>query len=228
MIFPAADRVMDTSISKYWKLIPKMNKWSKSEIKQWQDERFKILVEDAYANTRYYRNLMDSMGIIPSDVSHTEDVKLFPALTKDIIKTNYLDMLSKNSANIKHKECRTGGSTGDPLTYIQSHKAWSYVSADNIVNFEKTDYRYGDAFVALGSTSIMIDKPQSWKHKIYYKLKNKHGLSGINLTDEILSQYLDYFDKKKIYYIYGYASSIYLLARYAIKTGWNGKIKGCL
>jgi phenylacetate-CoA ligase len=82
-------------------------------------------------------------------------------------------------------------------------------------------------FVALGSTSLYLNKKKSLKHYIFYKLKNKIGLNGINMSPKICKNYLDLIQKKKIKYIYGYASSIYLLADFAIKNKIKIKINIC-
>lgn len=227
VLMPLADKTMGTSICKYWKLIPEMNRWSKEAIHDWQSDRFKKLVKEAYSNTVYYRKLMDKMDITPGDIKSIDDVKLFPALTKGHVRANFDGLLAKNSASIKHRISYTGGSTGDPLKFIQSHDAWSFSNAHTIVNWEKIGFKYGDPYLALGSTSIMVDKKQSLKHRIYYRIKNKHGLSGINLNDDVLRSYIDYIEKHKIHFIYGYASSIYLLAKYAKRVGYKGNIKCC-
>lgn len=227
LIMPLADKAMGTSISKYWEKIPKMNQWSRSEIRQWQSDRFKELVKDAYENTTYYRKLMDKMDLSPNDIKSIDDVKLFPVLTKELIKQNFSDMISKNADRIKHKISHTGGSTGDPLRYIQSHEAWGFANANTIVNWEKTGYRYGDPYLTLGSTSINVGKKLSLKHSIYYGIKNKHTFSGVNMTDENMDDCLEYLEKKNIRYIYGYASAIYMLAQHASTRGFGGKISCC-
>ena len=224
---PLADKAMGTSLTRYWKVIPKMNTWSSDEIRRWQDDKFCRLVKEAYENTVYYRRVMDDVGIIPSDIKGVQDIKLFPVLTKPMVREHYDNLISSRASEIRYKKGSTGGSTGDPMKYLQSHNAWSFVNAHNIVNWEKTGYRYGDAFMALGSTSIHVGKKPSFKHSIYYSLKNKRAFSGINMTDQVMSCYLDYLRQNGIYYIYGYPSSLYLLAQYAEKHGFKGRIKCC-
>jgi len=121
----------------------------------------------------------------------------------------------------------TGGSTGDPMIYLQDNSSWSVCNANNIIHWERTGYRYGDKFIALGSTSLFINKQASFKHIIYYKLKNKIALSGINMSDEVCNDYCELIRERKINYIYGYASSIYLLAKYVLNNNINLNIKSC-
>jgi len=224
---PLADRAMGTSISIYWKEIPKMHTWSSDDIIRWQNDKFRKLVKAAYENTVYYRKVMNEIGIVPSDINGLNDVRLFPMLSKHTVKAHYHDILSKQSHTMKYSIKSTGGSTGDPLTFAQGFDSWSFVTANNIVNWENNGYRYGDTFFALGSTSIHVGKKKSLKHNIYYSLKNKRAMSGINLTDDVMSKYLEYLSMHRIKFIYGYASSIYLLAKFAKQTGFQGRIKCC-
>lgn len=125
------------------------------------------------------------------------------------------------------KNASTGGSTGNPMKYILDLRSWSFTNANNIVNWEKTSYRYGMKYVSLGSTSINVSTKQSWKHRIFYHIKNKISLNGINMADEVCESYIKLLNDKKIKYIYGYASALYLLAKYVINKELNIKLDAC-
>ena len=100
-------------------------------------------------------------------------------------------------------------------------------NANTIINWEKVGYNYGDQYIALGSSSLFVNKKPSLKHQIYYRLKNKIGLNGINMSDGVCKDYIALIRKKKIRFIYGYASSIYLLAKYARAYNQELKIHAC-
>ena len=92
------------------------------------------------------------------------------------------------------------------MPYLLDNRSWSFSNADYILNWERTNYNFGDKHVALGGSSIF--KRTSLKHKIFYHLKNKIGLDGMNLSDDLLGEYVEFINRNKIKYIYGYASSI--------------------
>ncbi len=97
VIMPLADKAMGTSLTKYWKEIPKMNTWSSDEIVKWQDDKFCRLVKEAYEYTVYYRRVMDEIGIVPSDIKGTRDIKLFPVLKKPMVREQYDNLISKRA-----------------------------------------------------------------------------------------------------------------------------------
>lgn len=226
-VMPVADILMHTDIIYFYKKIIKMRQWSKEEYDNWQNIKLQMLLNHAYNNTVYYNNLFNKINIEPRDIKSRDDLKVIPVLTKNIIRDNFYDIIPKNINMIHYKKSSTGGSTGDPLVYYQDNKSWSFCNANNIINWERTGYQYGKKFIALGSTSLFVNKSSSLKHKIYYKLKNKIGLNGVNMSDEVCSDYVNLLQKEKINYIYGYASSIYLLAKYVLKKQEDVNIHAC-
>jgi phenylacetate-CoA ligase len=218
---------MQTSIASSYKKIKQMQHYSRDEIHAWQEKRLKSLIDNAYSHSKYYYTLFKQTGLHPDDIKTTADLEKIPVLTKKIIRENFDDIISDNIDAIPHKKSATGGSTGDPTKYWLDHRSWSMSNANSIVNWEKVGYHYGDAYIALGSTSLFVDKKPSLKHQIYYKIKNKTGLNGINMSDDVCQEYIALIRKRKINFIYGYASSIYLLAKYASDNNQNLSIKAC-
>ena len=227
IIMPIADKAMKTNIMHYYKEIIKMQNWSANEIEEWRNKKLQELIHYAYNNTKYYKELFDENRISYSDIKTKEDLKNIPTLTKKDVVNNYSKLIAKNNSKIPHISSATGGSTGDPMKFLLDKNSWSFSNANNIINWKKTDYNYGDKYIALGSTSLFVNKPKSLKHLIYYKLKNKIGLNGINMSDNVCKNYVDLIKKEKIKYIYGYASAIYLLARYVFENNIILNISAC-
>lgn len=218
---------MQTSIASSYRKIKQMRRYDTEKILEWQDRNLKKIIAHAYDQTKYYRVLFDRIGITPKDISTQDDLRKLPILKKEDIRLNFDDLAPININSIPHKKSATGGSTGDPMSYLLDHRSWSFSNANTILNWERTGYHYGQGYIALGSTSLFVDKNMSLKHKFYYKLKNKHGLSGINMSDEVCKEYIDLIKKRKIHFLYGYASSIYLLAKYVLNKKINIDIHTC-
>ncbi len=227
LIQPAADLIMNTSISYFYRRIKDMHTWSKEDIKYWQNKKLCSLIEHAYNHTNYYRNLFETLKLTPSDIRTVDDLKKLPILTKEDILKNYSNLIPNNLNTIPHKKTATGGSTGVPLIYLSDNMSWSYSNANNILSWEDIGYKYGDAYIALGSTSLFANIRKSLKHYIYYRLKNKIGINGVNMSDKVCSSILNIIISKRIRYIYGYASAIYLLGKYVVDNNISLNVLGC-
>ena len=228
IVLPIGDLVMNTNISYWINKIHQLENYSSSEIEQWQNEKLNQLVQHAYSSTEYYRRLFDNNNIKVSDIKTNSDLKKIPPLKKQDIIDNYHQLIPIDIDKTPFKKASTGGSTGIPMQYLLDLNSWSFANACNIINWEKTSYRYGSRYISLGSTSINISTKQSWKHRIFYNIKNKVSLNGINMSDEICASYVNLLKKKRIRYIYGYASSIYLLAKYVLENQIDINIEACI
>ena len=59
-------------------------------------------------------------------------------------------------------------------------------------------------------------------------MKNKIGLNGVNMSDKACDEYVDIIKKQKIQFIYGYASAIYILAKYVHNNKITLNISACM
>lgn len=214
-ILPLAERVQGTCATKWYKQINKMSTWSSDEINKWQEAELQKFIKHAYEHTVYYKRTFDEFGIDPSEIKTSEDLKRIPVITKDIIRSHYYELIPDDLHKFKHRISVTGGTTGKPMRYLCDENTWGYVTAAKIYYWKKTGYKYGDPFAALGSASILSQKP-SFKRMIYDKIRNEIGLNSMGIDNNICENYINVIRKKHIHYIYGYASSIYVFAKYII------------
>ena len=213
-VLPIAEKAMGTCATYWYKQIVKMSQWSREEIQNWQNQQLRKFVQHAYDHTVYYKRLFDSLNLKPLDITKAEDLKLLPIITKDIVRKCYSEIVPDDIDKIPHRADRTGGTTGEPMDYLTDENVWGYITASKIYSWRKMGYRYGDKFAALGSASLFGKKP-SLKRRIYDWIRQEKGMNSMNMSDELCMTYLDRMRKEGIHYLYGYASSIYLLAKYA-------------
>lgn len=214
IILPIAEKVKGLKALHWYHRILDMNTWSKEQITDWQNQQLRDFVRHAYEHTTYYRELFDSLGLTPKDIQTIDDLKKLPVLTKDTIRARFDDFVPENISQFPHRKDSTGGTTGEPMHYLVSEDTWGYVTAAKIFSWKTTSYRYGDKFAALGSASLFKEKP-SLVRRIYDWIRQEIPLNSMSLSDELCQRYIDKMRREKIHYIYGYASSIYLLAKYA-------------
>lgn len=224
-VFPLADMVMGTCAMKWYRQIAKMNSWSNQDVIKWQTEQLHKLVEHVYYHTRYYRGIMDSLGLIPQDIKTLDDIRHFPVLTREIIKDQYDDLIPDNIDVFPHRKCATGGSTGQPMTYICDENTWGFVTAMKIYSWQQAGYNYGDKYVSLGSSSLFPVNKKNIINELYFRLRNTIPLNGMNMDDETCRNYMDIIQRKRIRYIYGYATALYLLARFCRDNNIKWHIK---
>ena len=214
MLLPVAEAIKGTCAHAWYGRITEMNTWTPEQITEWQNAHLHDFIRHAYEHTVYYRELFDSLGLKPSDIQTAEDLKKLPVLTKDIVRARYDDFVPDNIATMKYRHDKTGGTTGEPMRYLTDENVWGYITASKIYSWRFNGYRYGDKFAALGSSSLFKQKP-SLVRRIYDWIRQEKGMNSLNMSDELCAEYLERMRKEGIHFVYGYASSVYLLAKYA-------------
>lgn len=222
--FPVADKVMGTCAMSWYKQIKQMNTWTKEQVLDWQNKQLQRFITHAYEHTVYYKRVFDELNLKPKDIQTAEDLKKLPIIDKEIVLRHFDEIVPDDIATIKYRKARTGGTTGEPMKYFCDESTWGYVTAAKIFYWKKTAYHYGDSFVALGSASLFSSKP-SFPRRIYDKMRNEIALNGMNLSDEICCKYVEWIKKKKIHYLYGYAASLFLFAKYIVDHGVSLSVK---
>ena len=215
VIYPFAEQIKGTNSMAWYHRIQEMNTWNREEIRAWQNEQLRRIIDQAYNHTVYWKRIFDEHGLKPSDIRTVEDLKKLPILTKKDIFAHYEEMVPDNVAQFPHRKERTGGTTGDPMQYLVDEDIWGYVSADKIVAWRSTGYRFGDPFMALGSASL-FKKNAPLARRVLDWIRNERAYNSMNMDGELCRKYIEILEKQKIHYVYGYASSIYLLAKYAL------------
>lgn len=223
-VISLADFKFHTNMKKWYGTIRQMEKWDPSRIRQWQEQKLRNLVNTAYSHSRYYRELFDSHNINPADIKTIEDLERIPVLTKDIIRERFDDILLDNKSSFHYNESATGGSSGIPLHYVRDNNSWGFGNAYQTIMWQKTGYCYGDKFLALGASSILPENKKSRLHNLFYGLKNKIPFSTVVVSDERFAECVDLIRKKNIHYIYGFSTSLYLLAKYVIKNNLQDQL----
>jgi phenylacetate-CoA ligase len=88
-------------------------------------------------------------------------------------------------------------------------------------------FNIGDKLVVFGGGSLVRDEI-SWKVKLRAKILNNVKISSYGMSEENLKQFFETIYNSKAQFIYGYPSSIALLANYILANNlvFNHKFKG--
>lgn len=215
VVYPLAEKIKGTNSMEWYHRIPEMNTWSSEKVREWQEEQLHRIVDQAYNHTIYWKRIFDERGLKPSNIRTFSDLQKLPILTKAEIREHYDEIVSDNIGSIRYRKGQTGGTTGEPTHYLDDENIWGYVTANKIVAWRTTGYRFGDSFMALGSASL-FKKKAPLARRILDWIRNERAYNSMNLDDTLCQEYIEILEKQNIHYVYGYASAIYLLAKYAL------------
>ena len=187
---------------------------SYKNLKIYQEEMLKNLIQFSYDYVPYYSNLFKKINVKPEDIQSIEDLQKLPILNKDTIRKKQKDFIPKNLKEQKYIIDSTGGSTGKSFHYRLSLEDRSLCLAINYINWTRAGHKLGDK-VAIIAGSALIPSTGSKISTITRELvMNNRFYSSFDLSERYMGQMLSKLNKFKPKYLYGYASSIYLFSKY--------------
>lgn len=174
----------------------------------YQTEKLTEILNYAVENTLYYRRVFEGKEL---------KIDNAPILTKDILRKSYLELCSTQKRKGIYKNT-SGGSTGEPVTFIQDKEFYDKNFGNKILFGLLNEKFPGDAEIKLwGSERDILDGSIGTKDKIINALYNRTLLNSFVMSEYNMRLYIERINKKRPVCLWTYADSVYELAKYAIE-----------
>jgi len=202
-------------IEKYYQFALENQYWDQKKIQEYQNSKFKDIIQHAYDNVPYYNRLLNEYGYKPSDFKETSDLIKLPILRKDEIKKNFNDFLAKNYRQYNPVDRYTGGTTGAAFHLYNDLNSWAINWATKIRTYSWGGYEFGkDKLGVMAGGSLLPSKKGGVKNRIWRWVNNYFTMPITQMTDASLENYANILERKHIRFLRGYPSAIYTLAKY--------------
>ena len=193
-----------------------------------QEKKLIDFLKYTYSNTIYYKDLFDNYKI---DLETVESFKKIPILTKDIIRKNMNDLLSKEFKKELLGKRNTGGSTGEPLEFYSDTMAGIIDNAHHWYLYSLMGYQKEDVIIGAGGTVIpqeLRDKNIYWLRRSKDSVWGEYNFSVLYITDSNIKYYMKKLISIKPSILRGYPSFFDKLATYILENNIkiDFKIKG--
>lgn len=195
---------------------------NRSEIVNIQTLLIKKLINHAYYNTDYYRELFDQNNILPSDIETKEDLNKIPELSKELLRNNIEKLKSNDRFGKKLIKITTGGSTGLQTVlfyskYYQevSHGAW--LRNNSIIDWNPSDkvvWFWGSPIDHVSHKNRILSKLSSYVNR-------RLVINTVNFSKDDLHKTFIKILKFKPKVIYGYASFILEFSYFLIDNNYE-------
>lgn len=194
--------------------------WSQEQIYNYQFACLKKLVRHAYEHVAYYRKTMQSMGMNPEDFKSINDLTQFPVISKTEIIAESDNFMASNYPQYHPMERSTGGTTGIPFKYYNDVTSWGLNWATKIRTFSWGGYSFGADKIAVLKGGSMLGKGDfSPKTHFWKYLHNYYTIPIINMSAESIDYHFDQIVKRKIRFIRGFPSALFVFAKHLDEKG---------
>ncbi len=219
VMWPMTERLLRRDTMRRFRALQRSDGASGGTLREMQDAKLRRLLAIAAGHTPYHARRFRAAGFDPRDPgAGVDDLVRLPTLTREEIREHLAEMTWADAPRGGPLAYTTGGSTGEPLRF---HIDRFRQAADWAARWRARGWwgvGPGDREVLLWGAPIELrahDRLRRWRDR----LLNQRMLNAFDMTDARMDGYLERIRVWRPACLYGYASSLALLARRAAVRG---------
>jgi phenylacetate-CoA ligase len=188
--------------------------WSPDKVAEHQWSSFRQLVAHAIETCPYYRDSFRRAGLSPADLRTPEDIRWVPTVTKEQIQAHQDEMISSRYRREDLIADRTGGSTGNPLSFYYDHDRFDTRMAAVLRHDRWTGWDIGDRRAMLWGASRDVQR-RGLKARLRTRLIDRTLILDASAVDEAaMAEFAAKLRRYRPRVLLAYANLIALFARY--------------
>lgn len=204
---PYGKRKFDKYFSEFTHILIENEKKSIEEVKEYQFNELKKIVNIAYNHTKFYRMKYDNANFNPTDLHTIEDIEKIPLLTKDEIRNHNLEMIDDRLDIKKLIKGVTSGTTGKALELYADKKTMSREYASISYQWKRVGFMPGDGKVEFRG---FIEDDRDY---IHFPDNNILRINIIKINVKNINKIIKKINQLNYKFIHGYPSAIYKFAK---------------
>lgn len=200
--------------------------WDASAIRALQDDSVRAMVQFAYGRVPYYRRRWDAYGVNVAQIQGVADLPKLPVITKADVREAGVELLAEPARRLVHGH--TSGTTGSPLSLWYDRSMLVANAAAYRRQQQWAGMNAGDwCALFLGRVVVPIERrrPPFWRPDF---VQRQLWCSSFHLSEQTLPVFVRELRRRKIKYVEGYPSTLFILARYLIRNGERLPLRGVL
>lgn len=183
------------------------------EIDRHRARRLTDLVTFGATHVPFYREALRERGVHPSDIRQPGDLPLLPVLTRQDLQERFEALKVEGYSGAAYL-MHSSGSTGAQTSVLVDRSCDSEVFATQLLFWSWGGFSIGQPHLQTG-----MSVNRGWVKRIKDLLLRCSYVSAFDLTDAAAASILERIDRRGIRALFGYASSLYVLARYLEQRG---------
>ncbi len=186
-----------------------------AQLTERQNKRLQNILQHAVIHSPYYRKLWEQHNITIEEQFDITRLATLPLLERENLQESWREILCTNAANVFKNA--TGGSTGNPVNFFQDENYAKWSEAHNLLFLSWLDIHPADRTAVIWGADRDLSN-LSFGDKLYNRIHRIKQLNSFAMSDELLEQFINEINRFRPVYIYGYASSLHLTARFINNT----------
>ncbi|MBK6737183.1 MAG: phenylacetate--CoA ligase family protein [Haliea sp.] len=217
-LFPLHERLKGHSTVEVLRAMERSQWLSAAELEQLQGRRLRDFLMRIGKHVPYYRELFATLDFDPAAVKSSADLQRLPLTGKADIRANMERLTADNAGKLE--KFSTGGSSGEPLIFYRGKER---VSHDVAAKWRATRWwgvDIGDPEIVVWGSPIELGS-QDRVRLVRDKFLRTELLSAFEMSNANLLQFTRRIRKLRPRMLFGYPSSLALLAEYVTSNGYT-------
>jgi phenylacetate-CoA ligase len=215
LIFPLHERLKHHSSVAVRRQLETSQWWPPEQLAALQLERLRRLLTQAQTHVPYYRQVFADLGF-DAAITSLADLCRLPFLTKSVIRENQEQLKAGNAQRLTR--FNTGGSSGEPLIFFIGNERISHDVAAKWRATRWWNVDIGDREIVVWGSPIELSA-QDRVRQLRDQLLRTHLLPAFEMTEANLDRFVATIRAMRPAMLFGYPSSLSLIARHAEKRG---------
>ncbi len=224
MAYPLHERLLKRPTFEYLAELEKSQWLSREQIEQLQLEKLRTLLQTAEAHCPWHREQILAAGLDLSRPLSFDDLRRLPSMDKRDATEHGEGMLWRGVPGGAFKY-NTGGSSGQPLSFHYGRRRQASDAAGRMRARRWWGVEVGEREVYLWGAPVELNKTDRVK-QVRDRLFNQLVLNAFEMSPQRMDGYCEAIQTYRPRCIYGYASSVALLAAHAKEKGFRFRLPG--
>ncbi|MDR2839001.1 MAG: phenylacetate--CoA ligase family protein [Azonexus sp.] len=216
LIFPLHERLKHHNSVAVRQQLEASQWWPRERLAALQLERLRRLLTRARTQVPYYRQLFASLDFDAAAIASLDDLRRLPFLTKAVIRQHQEQIKADDAVALSR--FNTGGSSGEPLIFFIGNER---VSHDVAAKWRATRWwgvDIGDPEIVVWGSPIELSA-QDRLRQFRDRLLRTRLLPAFEMNEANLDGFVATIRATRPAMLFGYPSSLSLIARHAEKRG---------
>lgn len=217
IVYPLQERALGRPTFSYLRAIETSQWLDRAGVELLQLEKLRHLLAVAHAHSPWHRRRMEAAEVRPESLAGLADLQCLPCMDKHDAAAHGDEIVWRGVPGGVFKY-NTGGSSGQPLIFHFGRWRQASDAAGRMRARRWWGVEPGDPEVYVWGAPVELNKTD-WVKTVRDRLVNQLVLNAFAMSPERMDRYLDAMQAFGPRCVYGYASSVALLAAHARERG---------
>ena len=200
-------------------LLLRAERWPADQLLAYQNERLAVVLHAAFERSPFYRARMGEIGIELGDIRSVQDLQHLPVIDRNTVRAHGAEMMTRRRPAREWLHGHTSGTTGTPLGLWYDRA--TCVMTNAVDGRQKVWGGMGERDwlgLILGRLIVPLEQrtPPFWRVN---RVRRQVWFSSFHLNEKTSGAYLAEIKARKLRFLEGYPSTLFILAGYVLDRG---------